>query len=180
MVHKKEKIICIVLVVLAVIFLILGFLFRGGSDASASLDFRLPEKEKQVVMLPGVTESELGENAAGGGTITYGGEAVYDLKTRKLSFAFENSQAGASDMVISLICDGQELWQSGRISAGEGLAESVDANIRLNPGQYDCILNIDHYDPVTGEKAIFQMTADVNLIVADGLSEDGVATVFFQ
>ncbi len=171
---KKRKVISIILLVFSVVFVILGLLIRLKNAQSPNADFRLIDEETQVVTATSYTEvSELDEHV-NGGTIKHSGEATYNKISGKLNFMFENVSSEESDMVISLIHEDAVLWQSGLICSGKGLSPEVDADINLDVGCYDCILQVDHYNHITGEKSVFSLTVDVKLSVVDSNESDAV------
>lgn len=173
---KKRKIVCIVLLLLSVVFVMLGFMIRLKNARSPHADFRLLDEETQVVNITSYTDTSLPESQTSGGSITHSGEATYYKDSKKLAFIFENSSSENSDIVISIIYEDAVLWQSGLICSGKGLSSEIDADINLDSGVYDCTLCVDHYDHITGEKSVFSLTADVELIVLD--STGSSATVF--
>lgn len=170
----RKAIICVLLLIFAA-----GcgaYAWRMFTGPRAAPEFPLPEAEINAVEIPksGLPNDEIPENG-GGGSVIYSDSFVYDKSNDTLYLNFRNPDNSRSAMVINLVIDGNTVYRSGLIMPGYGLLRAPEAGVDLARGEYECMLRVEHYDPSSGEKSMFNLETEGTLEVRGG--EDAVVTI---
>lgn len=167
--EKRELGVSIGLVVLAVVLSCVAF-FNWNSPGKPAIEYRMPKLEQNVVKLVDEDKIDVVEppdEGGGSASVAYSDIVTVDLSEKKAQIMFQNPNDSLSDMVVSLEIGDKVLGMTGRIKSGYGVTEIDNLNVTgLFVGDYDGVFRVAHYNPDTGEKAIFDLTADVSITVS--------------
>lgn len=171
---KRRIGIAIVFAVLAIVVAI-PMVWLTLNQRSVTMSFRMPEQDQNITEIvdpvtPGSKYEQLViPEGGGGGSVIYTEDIKVDLSSREVSLMFENPKDSHSSVIVHLEIDGKEAAVSGMIPGGYELKKMTLADgVSLEPGDYTGHLKIDHYDPETGEKAIFVLDVQTQVNVVAG------------
>ena len=161
---KTKKRLTILFIVLSLLCLLLAGYFAMHRQ-TVIMDFRLPDREQNAVQTSsGGVEVEVSEGG-GAGAVTYSNIASYNKRTKTLTLNFENPSNSPSSMVISIVVDGNVIYESGLLPAGYGIQSVPNLDLDLPVGSYEGKFSVEHYNPDTREKAMFNLEVDMTLNV---------------
>lgn len=175
--QKRELVISILLVVLAIVLSCIAF-FNWKSPGQPAIEYRMPKLDANAVkitddvIVPGSSNPDviLDEPEEGGGVshMTYSDLVNVDLSDKTAKFVFQNNEGSSADLIVQLEVGDKVLGSTGRVRSGYAAAiiENCDVTGLLS-GEYDGVLRASYYDAVTGEKAIVDVTVEVRVIVVD-------------
>ena len=132
-------------------------------------DFNIPEVDVNVVELDKVkTPNGIDKDATGGyASVTYSKDVLVDLSDKTATFMFQNPSNSGALMKIELVADDTlSMATSGIIEPGFGIDSSIEVNTEgLEVGNYQGYIQVNHYNPDTGEKAILSLKVPVTIVV---------------
>lgn len=167
----QDQYICLLksrLFIFVLFFLIFGIVFGTAIGLSTFFhtsilipDYPLPEEDKQAVKIEDDnTQKVEGQKGGGSVRVRLSDTVKVNLTTGVITMVYQNPNQSTEDSVITLVLinNGNEYYiaRSGLIKAGNQITElKLNANnINLTEGVYKGKYIIDHYNPVTGEKAL--------------------------
>lgn len=165
-----KKVMTCILIVLACLFLLTAC-FLALHQRTVIMNFRLPEIDIGSTKIPGtesITTTDPADSSGGtGGSVTYQDQVYISLDNRAISLMFQNPENSGSDMVLHFLVDDQEIATTGRIREGYEISNvPLLDNASIKVGTHEGTIVADHFNPKTGEKAIFRLSIDVDYYVS--------------
>ena len=169
---KQSMIIFLLLLITvgAVCVTVWALFFRTEETGLLAPD-HAPVIEEQAQPIPGDTGKPNDvQPGSGSVSLTYSNTVKIRLGDRSAQFLFANPGRSNQDLVIQLIIQDRVIFQSGRITPGNQVANlelSAESAAMLMPGGYEGAFLIHFYDPVSSEKAIVTTEIPVSVTVTE-------------
>lgn len=161
-----KKIVMAVELLLAILFVCLTVYF-SSHHKTVVMSFELPPVDIGAVEIPGSDVPSMDKPEGGGtGGVIAGTEIHIDSSTGTGTMRFENPNGSGTGMLLHVYANGREIGRTGLIPEGYGVTKLEGLqDAGLAPGTYSGEMLVDHYDSSTGEKSIFSLSIEVDVIV---------------
>lgn len=168
-IKRSQKIAACILLALSVLFLCVGCYF-ALHQRTVVMNFKMPDVEPGAVKIPASEQTQKpGQETPENGTdsyVSWSDQVTIDLSARTISLMFQNPNNSGADMVLHLFVGDQEIATTGLLKVGYEIKSlSLDPSVEMEPGEYDGSFKVDHFNPETGEKYIFELNTNTKILV---------------
>lgn len=164
---KVKKIVAIILSLLALVLIALSVWFATHKEL-VIMNYNIPSVDMTAIKLednsnlPDIDVTEGG----GYGMVTYMEDVNISISQKTSSLVFQNPSNSKLNMVVHLVVGDTEVGVSGLLKPGYGIDHFSTLNIEhLKSGDYEGLLQVDNYDPDTGERTIMATEMEVKVHV---------------